>query len=361
MSETIPEKSKIKILIVDDSAVVRKIISNVLLNQGDMEVVGSVANGLLGVEFIRKTPPDLVLLDVEMPVMDGIEALKIIRKFNAQIPIVIFSSLTQKGAAITIDALTGGASDYLPKPVNMGDLNAAMKAVEELLVPKIRNLHARKIGSLSANKAHSRVETQRIVNSASLNQDKFGALCIGVSTGGPAALMQLFGEWKKPLTVPVFIVQHMPPKFTEFLAKRLTEIGRMLVEEPYDGQLAKPGMVYLAPGGMHMTLSRESAGVVIHLNDGPHENSCKPSVDPLFRSAAQVYGSGLLAVILTGMGIDGLKGSYEIQKNHGRIIAQDEGSSVVWGMPGAVVKANLAQAILPLDMMSKEIERLTCQ
>ena len=348
MLETILENKKIQVLIVDDSAVVRRLISNVLLKQSDMEVKGSVANGLLGVEFVRNTPPDLVLLDVEMPVMDGIEALKAIRKFNSQIPIIIFSSLTQKGAATTIDALTSGASDYLPKPANMGDLDEAMKAIEALLVPKIRNLHTRKTGLAAPRKVASSVEPEKVKQSTLLNQEKVGAVCIGVSTGGPAALMQLFGEWKSPLSVPVFIVQHMPPKFTEFLAARLSEIGCMVVEEPYDGQIAKAGMVYLAPGGMHMVLAKEGSDVVIHLSDGPLENSCRPAVDVLFRSAAQVYGPRLLAVILTGMGLDGLKGAYEIERQRGKIIAQDEASSVVWGMPGAIVKAQLAQAIFPL-------------
>jgi two-component system, chemotaxis family, protein-glutamate methylesterase/glutaminase len=359
MSETLLKNKKIQVLIVDDSAVVRKLIASVVIKQSDMEVMGAVANGLLGVEFIRQTPPDVVLLDIEMPVMDGIEALKTIRKFDAHIPIIIFSSLTQKGASITIQALTSGASDYLPKPANMGDLDQAMTSVEELLIPKIRNLHARKSGSLAANRPQVSVASIPIDTSA-LDQIKVKALCIGVSTGGPAALMQIFGEWKKPLSVPVFIVQHMPPKFTEFLASRLTEIGCMSVEEPYDGQIAKPGMVYLAPGGMHMALIREDAQVVIHLNDGPLENSCRPSVDVLFRTAAQVYGSGLLAVILTGMGSDGLKGAYEVSKNRGSIIAQDESSSVVWGMPGAVVRANLAQAVMPLNAISHEVEKLTC-
>jgi two-component system, chemotaxis family, protein-glutamate methylesterase/glutaminase len=241
----------------------------------------------------------------------------------------------------------------------MGDLDQAMKSVEELLVPKIRNLHARKSGTLAVNKLPVSV-TAKAIDTSGLGQTKVEALCIGVSTGGPAALMQIFSEWKRPLSVPVFIVQHMPPKFTEFLASRLTEIGCMSVEEPYDGQIAKPGMVYLAPGGMHMALAKEGAHVVIQLNDGPLENSCRPAVDVLFRTAAQVYGSGLLAVILTGMGSDGLKGAYEIEKNRGSIIAQDESSSVVWGMPGAIVKANLAQAVLPLDTISREIEKLTC-
>lgn len=361
MQEIISKNKKIKVLIVDDSAVVRKIISRVLAKQSDIEVVGTAANGLLGVEFVRKNPPDLILLDVEMPVMDGIEALKTIRKFNSQIPIIIFSSLTQKGAAVTIDALTSGASDYLPKPANMGDLDEAMKAVEELLLPKIRNLHARKAGPSYAKGFVDTRYSDTKINTTLHEQDKVEALCIGVSTGGPAALMQLFREWKKPLSVPIFIVQHMPPKFTEFLATRLTEIGCMVVEEPYDGQIAKPGMVYLAPGGMHMALVKIGSDVSIQLHDGPLENSCRPAVDVLFRSAAQVYGPGLLALILTGMGIDGLKGAYEIQKNRGKIIAQDESSSVVWGMPGAIVKANLAQVVLPLDLVSQEIERLTCK
>lgn len=360
MHHTIAENKKIQVLIVDDSAVVRKLIATVISNQRDIEVVGTAANGLLGVEFIRKSPPDLVLLDIEMPVMNGIEALKEVRKFNAHIPIIVFSSLTQKGASITIDALTSGASDYLPKPANMVDLDSAMQSIEDLLIPKIRNLYARKSTVPSLKRLTASLKPHSEMQLRSLDSEKIEALCIGVSTGGPAALKQIFEEWKKPLLVPIFIVQHMPPKFTEFLASRLTEVGSMVVEEPYEGQLAMPGKAYLAPGGMHMELAREGSGVVIHLNDGPLENSCRPAVDVLFRSAAQVYGPGLLAVVLTGMGVDGLKGAQEIQKHRGKIIAQDEASSVVWGMPGAVVKANLAQIVLPLDEMAKEIESLTC-
>jgi len=360
MSDIQIQNKKIQVLIVDDSAVVRKLIATVIARQLDMEVMGSAVNGLLATEFVQQTPPDVVLLDVEMPVMDGIEALKTIRKFDAHIPIIIFSSLTQKGASTTIQALTSGASDYLPKPANMGDLEQAMMSVEKLLVPKIRHLHARKSSALTVNKSVGSEAATAPIYRGALGQNKVQALCIGVSTGGPAALMQLFEQWKAPLKVPVFIVQHMPPKFTEFLATRLSEIGCMIVEEPYDGQIAMPGMAYLAPGGMHMALVKEGMQVVIQLNDGPLENSCKPAVDVLFRTAAQVYGPGLLAVILTGMGSDGLKGAYEIEKNRGSIIAQDEDSSVVWGMPGAIVKANLANAVFPLDEISREIEKLTC-
>ena len=352
---------KIKILIVDDSAVIRRLLSTAISKQEDMEVMGTAANGLLGVEFIKSTPPDLVLLDIEMPVMDGIEALKAVRQFNPQIPIIIFSSLTQKGASTTIDALMSGASDYVPKPTNTQHLDQAFIAIEEQLLPKIRNLHTRKQGR-SAVKIHAVDAGSTLVsNPHAGTANKVEALCIGVSTGGPAALMQIFAEWKRPPSVPVFMVQHMPPKFTEFLAARLTEIGCMLVEEPYEGQVAMAGKVYLAPGGMHMELLKEGAQVIMHLHDGPLENSCRPAVDILFRSAAKVYGSGLLAVVLTGMGSDGLKGAQEIHQAGGTIIAQDEESSVVWGMPGAVTKANLAHAVLPLNALAAEIERLTCK
>ncbi|MBT8522926.1 chemotaxis response regulator protein-glutamate methylesterase [Polynucleobacter paneuropaeus] len=352
---------KIKILIVDDSAVIRRLLSTAISKQEDMEVMGTAANGLLGVEFIKSTPPDLVLLDIEMPVMDGIEALKAVRQFNSQIPIIVFSSLTQKGASTTIDALTSGASDYVPKPTNTQDLDQAFKAIEEQLLPKIRNLHTRKQGKGVVKAPAVNASSTLVSNLHSGTTNKLEALCIGVSTGGPAALMQLFAEWKRPLSVPVFIVQHMPPKFTEFLAARLTEIGCMLVEEPYEGQTAMAGRVYLAPGGMHMELLKEGPQVVMHLHDGPLENSCRPAVDVLFRSAAKVYGSSLLALVLTGMGSDGLKGAQEIHQAGGTIITQDEESSVVWGMPGAVTKANLAHAVLPLNALAAEIERLTCK
>jgi len=182
-----------------------------------------------------------------------------------------------------------------------------------------------------------------------------GALCIGVSTGGPAALFKLFESWRSPLNVPIFIVQHMPPKFTTMLATRLSEVGVIPVQEPYDGQEALAGQAYLAPGGFHLVVKRKGLKVFMHLNEDPPENSCRPAVDVLFRTAAQVYGGSLLAVVLTGMGCDGLRGAQEIVKYQGMVLAQDEASSVIWGMPGAVAAANLAEKVLPLASIADEI------
>ena len=348
---------KSSILIVDDSAVVRRILSLALSKHVNLNIAGTATNGVEAIQFIKDKKPDLVLLDVEMPIMDGITALKEIRKFNPHIPIIIFSSLTQKGAATTIDALTNGASDYVAKPSNMADIEMAMQSIDQILIPKINSLLQRDVHSTISPQVTKPLAPQAaIFQNQSDPLKKIHAVCIGVSTGGPSALNTLFKAWQRPFSVPIFIVQHMPPKFTDLLAQRLSEIGVIPVDEPYDGQEALPGRAYIAPGGMHMGLKRRGAQVFIEVHDGPLENSCRPSVDVLFRSAATVYGDHLLAVVLTGMGSDGMLGAAEIRKNHGYVIAQDENSSVVWGMPGAVIKANLAQKIISLDLVPGEIE-----
>jgi two-component system chemotaxis response regulator CheB len=348
---------KSSILIVDDSAVVRRILSLALSKHANFNIAGTSTNGVEAIQFIKDKKPDLVLLDVEMPIMDGITALKEIRKFNPHIPIIIFSSLTQKGAATTIDALTNGASDYVAKPSNMADIEMAMQSIDQILIPKINSLLQRDVHiAISPQVTKPPAPQAAIFQKQSDPLKKIHAVCIGVSTGGPAALNTLFKAWQRPFSVPIFIVQHMPPKFTDLLAQRLSEIGVIPVDEPYDGQEALPGRAYIAPGGMHMGLKRKGTQVFIEVHDGPLENSCRPSVDVLFRSAAAVYGDHLLAVVLTGMGSDGMLGAAEIRKNHGYVIAQDENSSVVWGMPGAVIKANLAQKIISLDQVPGEIE-----
>lgn len=348
---------KSSILIVDDSAVVRRILSLALAKHDNFTIAGTAVNGLEAVEIIKVKKPDLVLLDVEMPIMDGITALKEIRKFNPHIPIIIFSSLTQKGAVTTIDALTNGASDYVGKPSNMADIEMAMQSIDQILIPKINSLLQRNIRSTTPPQFTKPLATQA-PNSQTQSDPlkKIHAICIGVSTGGPAALNTLFKAWQHSFSVPIFIVQHMPPKFTDFLAQRLSDVGVTPVAEPYDGEEVLPGKAYIAPGGMHMELKRRGTQVFIEVHDGPLENSCRPSVDVLFRSAATVYGDHLLAVVLTGMGSDGMLGAAEIRNKKGYVIAQDENSSVVWGMPGAVVKANLAQKILSLDSVPGEIE-----
>jgi len=359
---------RIRVLIVDDSAVMRRIIMSTLLKHDEIEVVGTSANGLDAIADIKRIKPDLVTMDIEMPKMDGLTALKQIRSFDQHLPIIMFSSLTLRGAEATLDALTFGASDYVAKPTNLTDSEEAFRVLNEQLVPKIKQLGSKKtfvrslasaqtvtpqslspLSALSSGNEVSSVRAARI-------RVTLEALCIGVSTGGPAALTQLFSDWKVALSVPILIVQHMPPKFPELLAIRLSTLGAVPAVEAVDGQEIEAGHAYLAPGGRHMELYRSASGkVIIRLNDNAPECSCRPAVDVLFRSAAKVYGNRLLAMVLTGMGNDGLKGSAQVVQEGGRVLVQDEASSVIWGMPGAVVNANLADKVLPLSEMAQEV------
>jgi two-component system chemotaxis response regulator CheB len=359
---------RIRVLIVDDSAVMRRIIMSTLLKHDEIEVVGTSANGLEAIADIKRIKPDLVTMDIEMPKMDGLTALKQIRSFDQHLPIIMFSSLTLRGAEATLDALTFGASDYVAKPTNLTDSEEAFRVLNEQLVPKIKQLGSTK--TFVRSLAHAQTVTpQSLSPLAALSPSKevssvragrirvpLEALCIGVSTGGPAALTQLFSDWKVALSVPILIVQHMPPKFPELLAIRLSTLGAVPAVEAVDGQEIEAGHAYLAPGGRHMELYRSASGkVIIRLNDNAPECSCRPAVDVLFRSAAKVYGNRLLAMVLTGMGNDGLKGSAQVVQEGGRVLVQDEASSVIWGMPGAVVNANLADKVLPLSEMAQEV------
>ena len=374
---------KVRVLIVDDSAVMRKIIASALQKEPSIEVAGFAANGLQAIEAVKTYNPDVVTLDIEMPEMDGLTALREIRKENKYLPIIMFSSLTHKGAQAAVMALTAGASDYVGKPVNAtGGIDDAFKVLETELIPKIIGLakrvktrKAREGQATEAPKPTSSTDlktptAQKPITPAKVSSSlasKIGkvtsgllakpaeAVCIGVSTGGPEALMQVFSAFNAPISVPIFIVQHMPADFTALLAARLSATGVMTVKEAEEGEIAEPGMVYIAPGGFHMTISRPGTKTIIHLNTEPPENSCRPAVDVLFRAAADVYGSSLLGIMLTGMGYDGLKGSQAIKEKGGQVVAQDEATSVIWGMPGAVVQAGLADGVLPIDKITDEI------
>ena len=374
---------KVRVLIVDDSAVMRKIIASALQKEPSIEIACYAANGLQAIEAVQSCNPDVVTLDIEMPEMDGLTALREIRKENKYLPIIMFSSLTHKGAQAAVMALTAGASDYVGKPANTaGGIDDAFKVLETELIPKIIGLAKRiksrraKEGALSEApkpipiaspktvlstkpitpaKAPSSLASKIKKATSGVLAKPAEAVCIGVSTGGPEALMQVFSAFNSPLSVPIFIVQHMPADFTALLAARLSATGVMTVKEAEEGEIAEPGMVYIAPGGFHMTLSRPGTKTIIHLNTEPPENSCRPAVDVLFRTAADVYGSSLLTVMLTGMGYDGLKGSQVVKEKGGQLIAQDEATSVIWGMPGAVVQAGLADTVLPIDKITDEI------
>ena len=372
---------KVRVLIVDDSAVMRKIIASALQKEPSIEIAGYAANGLQAIEAVQTCNPDVVTLDIEMPEMDGLTALREIRKENKYLPIIMFSSLTHKGAQAAVMALTAGASDYVGKPANAtGGIDDAFKVLENELIPKIIGLAKRvksrraREGATEAPKSIAVTAPKTVIAAKPTAPIKTSSLaskiskvtsgvlakpaeavCIGVSTGGPEALMQVFGAFNAPLSVPIFIVQHMPADFTALLAARLSATGVMTVKEAEEGEIAEPGMVYIAPGGFHMTLSRPGTKTIIHLNTEPPENSCRPAVDVLFRTAADVYGNSLLTVMLTGMGYDGLKGSQVVKEKGGQLIAQDEATSVIWGMPGAVVQAGLADAVLPIDKITDEI------
>ncbi len=366
---SIQQDGLIRVLVVDDSSVMRRIISTALGRHPQIEVVGFAANGLQAITAVRELLPDIVTLDIEMPEMDGLTALREIRKEQKRMPIIMFSTMTHRGAQAAVMALTAGATDYVGKPTaSAGSMDEAFKVLESELIPKILGL-AQRIRRREAEPASEKPPAPSTPDKATMAASpgtavptvanpRLGAaaaIVIGVSTGGPMALKQIFSDLSAPLPVPVFIVQHMPAAFTTLLSARLTATSAMTFKEPEHGEIPEAGIAYLAPGGQHMSLARIGGKLSIRLSLDAPENSCRPSVDVLFRSAAEVYGSSLLAVMLTGMGYDGLKGSQEVKAKGGAVLAQDEESSVIWGMPGAVVQADLAEMVLPLGKIADEM------
>jgi two-component system, chemotaxis family, protein-glutamate methylesterase/glutaminase len=354
-------RQKIRVLVVDDSAVMRRAITTTLAKDPRLEIVGTANNGRAALAALDTMRPDVVTLDIEMPEMDGLAALRALRKSHPRLPVIMFSSLTQRGAQATILALTAGASDYVGKPADLANLGEAFRCLEVELIPKVK-LFGEQV--LAQREAAAQPPPAPAVHPVTprvgrVRRGTIEAVCIGVSTGGPMALVQLFSAWTEPLAVPLLIVQHMPATFTALLAQRLTSVGVMDVGEAQDGDPVQPGRAYLAPGGRHLEVVRVEGVARMHVTDDPPENSCRPAADVLFRSAAKIYGGGLLGVVLTGMGSDGLRGSQAIRAAGGSILAQDAATSVVWGMPGAVVNAGLADTVLPLNEMPAEIVRVT--
>lgn len=358
--------SKIKILVVDDSVVVRRLVTNVLDGDPDLEVVGVAANGKIALAKISQVHPDLIVLDVEMPEMNGLETLAAIRKQDKNIPVIMFSALTELGATATLEALSLGATDYVTKPSNMKSKEAAIQNVREQLIPKIKvfckSIIREKMESIKLEtKDRSTIKTIELkprlfVNKLAVNiQPKVEVVAVGVSTGGPNALETILREFPANFRVPIAIVQHMPPVFTKRLAERLTQKCQIRVEEGVTGSILEPGVAWIAPGDYHMVLEKHGLRVQIRTNQEAPENSCRPAVDVLFRSAAKIYGAGVLGVVLTGMGQDGLHGCERIREAGGQIVVQDEASSVVWGMPGIVANSNLADRVVSLQQMAREI------
>ena len=351
---------KIRVLVVDDSLVVRRVVTEELTTQADLEVVGAAANGRIALEKMAELNPDLVILDIEMPDMDGLTALTHLHKSHPKTPVIMFSSLTELGAAATLEALSRGASDFFAKPIGPGGLEASRQIIRTELIPAIRALCAPKSPPKASVKILPKASPSAIAPAApssTLPKSRIDLLVIGASTGGPNALAEIFSALPADLPVPILVVQHMPPMFTQMLAERLTKQSHFPTAEATSGIELTPGNALVAPGDYHLVVTREGARVCTKIHQEPHENACRPAVDPLFRSVASIYGKNTLAVVLTGMGQDGLRGCEAIRAQGGQILAQDEATSVVWGMPGFVARAGLADRVLPLPMIASEIVR----
>jgi len=346
---------RIRVLIVDDSAVIRRLLSDLLKEDPEIEVVGMAGNGEQAIPKVQQLHPDIITLDMEMPIMDGIETLKALRKTHPKLPIIMFSTLTERGSIATMDALSLGASDYVTKPANVGSVIEGMGRIRDELIPKIKAFCGRKNPAVLVPHHRQEIRVPRVARGAA--SAGIDILAIGVSTGGPNALAELMPSLGKNFPVPVVIVQHMPPLFTRLLAERIGAISGFKCWEGAAGQMLRPGHLWVAPGGFHMETERVRDGVSIRLHEEHPENSCRPAVDVLFRSVAKSYGSKVLSVVLTGMGQDGLKGCEAIAAAGGQVLVQDEASSVVWGMPGAVSNAGLADKVLPLKELGPEILR----
>jgi two-component system chemotaxis response regulator CheB len=346
----------IRVMVVDDSVVVRKIVTDVLSADPDIEVVGTAVNGKIAVGKLEQLKPDLITMDIEMPEMNGIEAVRAIRATRSRVPIVMFSTLTERGASATLDALSAGANDYVTKPANVGSVNQSMESVREQLIPRIKALTGRPFSSGPA-RAAAPVAPIRPAAPRTGPGKKAAVLVIGSSTGGPEALTRMLPMLPASLPVPVLLVQHMPPVFTRQFAQRLDRLSPLRVVEATDGTPLVPGTVHLAPGDHHLVVRVNGRGTQTGLNQGPPENFCRPAVDPLFRSAVTAYDGAVLAVVLTGMGSDGRNGAAEIRAAGGTVLVQDQATSVVWGMPGAISQAGLADEVLPLDRVAEAITR----
>jgi two-component system, chemotaxis family, protein-glutamate methylesterase/glutaminase len=347
-----------RILIVDDSAVMRSLLRAVIGSDSSLEVAGTAADGASALASLELNRPDLVLLDVEMPIMDGLAALRELRRRGYTMPVIMCSSLTQRGAKVTIEALVCGASDYVAKPADQSSREQAIQSLANNLLPRIHALTARAPSILPALRPPlpiSASTAMRLITAVP------SVIVIGVSTGGPAALDLLLPALPAGFPLPVLIVQHMPEVFTRLFAERLNERCALRVCEAAEGDAVEPGTIHIARGNWHMEVMaavRTGSPPTLHLHQGPLENHCRPAADVLFRSAARVYGSGVLAAVLTGMGSDGLAGCRLIRNQGGTVLAQDQASSTVWGMPGAVAQAGLAHKVLPLTAVAPEIVRI---
>lgn len=336
-------------MVVDDSVVIRHLLQQALREDGELEFVGAEPNGVAALAQIPILKPDVVVLDIEMPEMDGLETLRHIRQRHPRLRTIMFSTLTTRGASSTFEALSLGADDYVAKASNAGSLDRSLTSLRTELIPKIKQFFVLPSGRSSPAAPPGAVPRRFL---------RPRVLAIGVSTGGPQALAVLMPRIPANFPLPVLIVQHMPPTFTRLLAERLNAVCPLRIDEAAEGMAITPGRVFVAPGNRHLRVRKTGqSSFATTLDEGAHENSCRPSVDVLFRSLAENYGGEVLYVVLTGMGSDGLHGAEKLKAAGACGIAQDEASSVVWGMPGAVVRAGLADCVLPLDGIPAEVLR----
>lgn len=335
---------RIRVLIVDDSVVACRALSDAVASDPALEVAGTALSGHIALTKLPLVNPDLVMLDIDMPGMDGIQTLGEIRKSHPRLPVIICSGLAEKGNTYSMKALLGGASDYVTKPRHVAKFDAAMEAFRRELIGKIK-AQCQQTPSAAAAGSWSAAPAAEAPSSPATPID---CVAIGISTGGPKALTEIVPHLPADFPVPILVVQHMPADFTRPFAANLARLSRLAVEEGRDGARPGPGEIWIAPGGSHMRAVRRGTWLELEVGSDPPVNSCRPSVDVLFQSLRDACGPRLLGVVMTGMGQDGLAGALAIRGAGGRIYAQDEASSVVWGMPGAVVRANQADRILPL-------------
>jgi two-component system chemotaxis response regulator CheB len=352
-------RRSLRVLAADDSAVMRGVLRTVFelqASQGDvslppMELCGLMRDGVEALDAVRRLKPDVLVLDLEMPRMNGLEVLAELRKVAPDLPVIMCSAHTERGARSTLDALSLGAKDYVMKPGQQKDFASALDSLMEQLLPKIAAL---------AGRVEVRAELRLPTRGGPLKESSASVevVVIGVSTGGPSALETMLPLLPRDFPVPMLIVQHMPKLFTGALAERLQRLCSLAVKQAVGGETISAGGVWIAPGDMHMELevsaSRKSS-TTIRLHQGPALNSCMPSADYLFRSAAEVFGCGTLAVVMTGMGSDGLEGARAVSRVGGTVLAQDEATSAVWGMPGRVAKEGLASALVALPLLAEAI------
>lgn len=345
-------EDKISILIVDDSVVVRRILIRAL--EEEFTICGHAASAEIAIEKVAQLSPDLLILDIHMPGMSGLQLLPILRERYPRLRVILFSRSSPESISGCVDALVRGATDFLMKPSDDTSLADSIESIHQQLCDKIRLLLPGRSSRATVAPARSSVSLASLLKRPQQYRE---VLAIGVSTGGPTALTSVLQQLPHDYHLPIVIVQHMPPVFTSLLANRIHSVTGMDIVEAEEGMKVTPGKAFLAPGNFHMRVVRNSDGPHIALDQGPMECSCRPAVDVLFRSVAEVYGGATIATILTGMGQDGLRGVQELHRLGAHVIVQDEASSVVWGMPGAVAQANLAHEVLDVNSIADAIQR----